>query len=186
MAHVLDDFAPKLTPNFHVYGITRRGFGASGFSASGFGADRLGDDVLAVIDALHLERPILAGHSIAGEELSSIGARYPQRVAGLIYLDAAYPYAFDNGTGPRFQEFMQLQGPQPPPPGAADLASFPALQQYLLRVDGLRYPETELSKTWDASNDGRIEKRRDFPGSSFLLTGMKAYSAIPVPVLAIF
>src|SRR6266851_3669720 len=30
-AHVFDDFAPKLTPSFHVYGITRRGFGESGF-----------------------------------------------------------------------------------------------------------------------------------------------------------
>src|SRR5213594_691876 len=25
-AHVFDDFAPKLTDRFHVYGITRRGF----------------------------------------------------------------------------------------------------------------------------------------------------------------
>ena len=53
-AHVFDDFAPKLSAGYHVYGITRRGFGASGFSAKDFGADRLGDDVLAVIDALHL------------------------------------------------------------------------------------------------------------------------------------
>src|ERR1700681_2280390 len=30
-AHVFDDFAPKLTPSFHVYGITRRGFGQSVF-----------------------------------------------------------------------------------------------------------------------------------------------------------
>src|ERR1700761_6218286 len=29
-AHVFDDFAPKLTDHYHVYGITRRGFGASG------------------------------------------------------------------------------------------------------------------------------------------------------------
>ena len=33
-AHVYDDFAPKLTADFHVYGITRRGFGASGFAVS--------------------------------------------------------------------------------------------------------------------------------------------------------
>jgi hypothetical protein len=38
-AHVFDDFAPKLTPSFHVYGITRRGFGESGFSPEGYGAD---------------------------------------------------------------------------------------------------------------------------------------------------
>ncbi len=37
----------------------------------------LGDDVLAVIKALNLHRPVLAGHSVAGEELSSIGSRHP-------------------------------------------------------------------------------------------------------------
>jgi alpha-beta hydrolase superfamily lysophospholipase len=31
-AHVFDDFAPKLTTHNHVYGITRRGFGASGYA----------------------------------------------------------------------------------------------------------------------------------------------------------
>src|ERR1700726_573055 len=41
-AHVFDDFAPKLTSECHVYGITRRGFGASSTPASGYSADRLG------------------------------------------------------------------------------------------------------------------------------------------------
>jgi non-heme chloroperoxidase len=93
-AHVFDDFAPKLTPEYHVYGITRRGYGASSVPGSGYTADRLGDDVLAVLDALGLARPVLVGHSIAGEELSSIASRHPERVAGLVYLDAAYSYAF--------------------------------------------------------------------------------------------
>jgi non-heme chloroperoxidase len=92
-AHVFDDFAPQLTSKYHVYGITRRGFGASSKPDSGYSADRLGDDVLAVLDALKIERPVLAGHSIAGEELSSVGTRHPERVAGLIYLEAGYPYA---------------------------------------------------------------------------------------------
>src|SRR5215471_3802346 len=74
-AHIFDDFAPKLTSTYHVYGITRRGFGASSVPKSGYSADRLGDDVLQVIDFLPLTRPILAGHSIAGEELSSVGSR---------------------------------------------------------------------------------------------------------------
>src|ERR1700719_793774 len=65
-AHVFDDFAPKLATGFHVYGITRRGFGASSVPASGYDADRLGDDVLAVLDSLKLTRPVLAGHSYAG------------------------------------------------------------------------------------------------------------------------
>jgi pimeloyl-ACP methyl ester carboxylesterase len=41
-AHVFDDFAPKLTAHYHVYGITRRGFGASGYSSTDHPADRLG------------------------------------------------------------------------------------------------------------------------------------------------
>jgi pimeloyl-ACP methyl ester carboxylesterase len=50
--------------------------------------------VLSVIEALKLTRPVLAGHSIGGEEMSSIGSRHPERVAGLVYLEAGYPYAW--------------------------------------------------------------------------------------------
>jgi non-heme chloroperoxidase len=109
-AHVFDDFAPKLVPAHHVYGITRRGFGESSVPASGYSADRLGDDVLAVIHALKLDRPVLAGHSIAGEELSSIGTRHPETVAGLIYLDAAYGYAYyDHARGDFQIDKVELQ-----------------------------------------------------------------------------
>jgi len=95
-AHIFDDFAPKFLSQYHAYGITRRGFGASSSpvpNGSNYSADQLGDDVLKVIDVLGLKTPVLIGHSIAGEELSSIGSRFPDRVAGLIYLDAGYPYA---------------------------------------------------------------------------------------------
>ena len=51
-AHVYDDFAPKLTGLCHVYGITRRGFGASSHPATGYSEQRLADDVLRVIDSL--------------------------------------------------------------------------------------------------------------------------------------
>ena len=98
-AHTFDTFAPKLTDKYHVYGITRRGFGNSSAPVpanDNYSADRLGDDVLAVIAALKLDKPVIAGHSIAGEELSSIGSRHPEKVAGLIYLDAGYAYAFYN------------------------------------------------------------------------------------------
>jgi pimeloyl-ACP methyl ester carboxylesterase len=96
-AHVWDKFALKLTDHHHVYGITRRGFGASSAPApkdENYSADRLGDDVLAVMDQMHIDRPVLVGHAKAGQELSSIGSRHPEKVAGLIYLDAGYSYAF--------------------------------------------------------------------------------------------
>ncbi|WP_260703068.1 alpha/beta fold hydrolase [Edaphobacter flagellatus] len=102
-AHVFDKFAPKLAATYHVYGITRRGFGVSSKPeaiTANYTATRLGDDVLAVIEALHINKPIVAGHSIAGEELSYIGSQHPDKVAGLIYLDAGYPYAmYDQVNG---------------------------------------------------------------------------------------
>src|SRR6476646_692952 len=93
-AHISEVVAPKLTEYYHVFGVTRRAVGASSAPASGYGADRLGDDVLAVIEKLAISKPVLAGHSLGGEELSSIGSRHPEKVAGLIYLDAGYAYAF--------------------------------------------------------------------------------------------
>jgi len=96
-AHSFDEFAPLLAQFYHVYGITRRGFGASSKPATGYRTDRRADDVLAILDSLGLKRPVVAGHSLGGEELSSIGSRRPDRVAGLIYLDPSTG-AYDDGT----------------------------------------------------------------------------------------
>lgn len=97
-AHVFDEFATKLTANYHVYGITRRGYGASSrpspMNVANYGADRLGRDVLAVLAALKLRNCILVGHSIAGEELSSVASQPNDRVGGLVYLEAGYGYSF--------------------------------------------------------------------------------------------
>jgi len=188
-AHIFDEFAPKLSSDYHVYGITRRGFGASGFSATDGPADRLGDDVAAVIDALKLSRPVLVGHSLAGAELSSVASRHPDRAAGLIYIDAAYSYGFDDGKGADAVEMQQLQGPQPPPPGVADLASFSALQKYYERVNGFRFPEAELRQQRESTPEGAVGKQRDFPGNMMLGTVFlhaKKYTAIPAPALVIF
>jgi pimeloyl-ACP methyl ester carboxylesterase len=97
-AHSFASFAPSLAEFYHVYSVTRRGYGASSKPATGYLADRLADDVLAVIDSLHLTKPAVAGHSLAGQELSSLGSRHADRVAGLIYLDAGYAYAFYDST----------------------------------------------------------------------------------------
>jgi pimeloyl-ACP methyl ester carboxylesterase len=91
-AHVFDDFALKLKREFHVYGITRRGYGASSVPKNGYSADRLGDDVVAVINSLKLQKPLLIGHSFAGQEVSDVATRYPDLVSGVVYLDAVYSY----------------------------------------------------------------------------------------------
>jgi len=101
-AHSYAPFIAKLVPNYHVYSLTRRGFSPSTIvtSESAYSSDRLGDDVAAIIDTLKIERPILVGDRVAGEELSSVGTRYPEKASGLIYLEAGYAYAlYDQVNG---------------------------------------------------------------------------------------
>lgn len=186
-AHVFDKFAPKLNSTYHVYGITRRGFGVSSVPAYGYSADRLGDDVLAVVDALKLKRPVLVGHSIGGEELSSIGSRHPEKVAGLIYLDAGYPYAYyDRARGDLLidsvellKKLEQLQpGKQPADPRqlVKDLleTSMPAVEREL----------REAQKKLPAIPE---PQRPPLPApEQAILAGMQKYTAINVPILAIY
>jgi pimeloyl-ACP methyl ester carboxylesterase len=190
-AHAFDEFAPKLTANYHVYGITRRGFGTSGFRDGDYGVDRLRDDIIAVINALKLKRAVLVGHSIAGAELSAVANSRPDLVAGLVYLEAGYPYAFDNGKGASMKEFLEATatGPKPPTPRTSDLADFATLQRWDAQTFGFGMPQTEFRQTWDSVPGGRLTKARDFPGASAFMTIMtagKKYTSIPVPALVIF
>jgi non-heme chloroperoxidase len=95
-AHIFDDLATNLRAHFHVYGVTRRGFGKSSVPQDGYDTDRLADDVVGALNALKLKRVVLVGHSIAGLEVASVGSRYPDRVAGLVYLDTTYLFNKDD------------------------------------------------------------------------------------------
>jgi len=88
-AHVYDDIAPKLTDQFHVYAMTRRGIGASDHPTTGYDPQRRADDVFEVITALGMSKPILIGNSCGGPILHVLGAQHPDRIGGLMYLDAA-------------------------------------------------------------------------------------------------
>ncbi len=144
-AHVYESLAPKLSKQFHVYGITRRGAGQSSAPSSGYTARQFGDDIVAVIDALHLQKPVLVGHSIAGEELSSVSEHHPGRVSALIYLDAGGPFALYN-----------------PEHGDIDLDRV-ALQQDLSKLAEDPYDDTQITKTLvdDARYRRNLQDLRD-------------------------
>ena len=88
-AHVHDNIAPKLTDRFRVYAITRRGIGASDHPPAGYDPKRRAADVLEVMNALGMQKPILVGNSCGGDILHTLGADHPERLGGLVYLDAA-------------------------------------------------------------------------------------------------
>jgi pimeloyl-ACP methyl ester carboxylesterase len=96
-AHDFDSLAQKFTARHRVIGITRRDFGLSSTpppTEENYNPDRLADDDLTVMEALKLGRAVIAGHSIAGQELSAIATHHPEKITGLIYLESAYDYAY--------------------------------------------------------------------------------------------
>lgn len=89
-AYIFDHLAPRFTDTLHVMALTRRGHGDSDHPETGYDIDTLTEDIRQFLDALGIEKVILAGHSMANVELSHFSALYPERVLKLIFLDAAY------------------------------------------------------------------------------------------------
>jgi pimeloyl-ACP methyl ester carboxylesterase len=193
-AHYFDEFALKLASSYHVYGITRRGFGKSSApqpTETTYTADRLGDDVIAVIDALKLNQPVLVGHSVGGEELSSVGSRHPEKVAGLVYLDAGYGYAFyDPDVGWPNIDLAELRKKlELLQPGKGPNDTRPLINE-LLNVLLPRF-EKDLKKDSvyeDALPPSMLEGASTSvpPISQAIMAGGQKYTKIPVPILAIF
>lgn len=194
-AHIYDSFAQKLTPRFHVVGITRRGFGDSSIPTpsdpKNYTADRLGDDVIAVIAALDIHKPVLIDHSIAGEELSSVASRHPETVAALVYLEAGFPYAFyDPAVGDLTLDLLDFQrrvaallpggaDPDPSKTISALEALLPALERNLsTRREMLTYMPPPPPVTANGS--------QPISPSNAILLGEHHYTHISSPVLAIF
>jgi pimeloyl-ACP methyl ester carboxylesterase len=87
-AYLFKQFAPRFTGQFRVLALTRRGQGDSDYPETGYDADTLTEDIRQFMDRLQVEKAVLAGHSLAGVELTHFAATYPTRVERLIYLDA--------------------------------------------------------------------------------------------------
>ena len=105
-AHVYDNFAPEFTNQFHVLGLTRRGHGESEIPETGYDTATLIEDIRQFLDALKIQRVVLAGHSFAGDELTRFAVVHPDRVIRLIYLDSAY----DHSRVPKSLQFKPLHG----------------------------------------------------------------------------
>lgn len=78
---------PVFEQRFRVVNVDFRGHGASGPARSPLTLYELVDDVLAVLDALGIERAAWAGLSIGGMVSLRAALRAPQRVSRLLLLD---------------------------------------------------------------------------------------------------
>lgn len=188
-AHEYDDIAPKLAAFCHVYGITRRGFGASSRPHSGYTAQRSAEDVLQVLDALKLDHPVLAGHSFGGEDLFTIGAEQPTLAAGLVFLDSAddptlpsSAYGVAEVDTKRLPASMTTPGPPP------DYSSFQAFGEWQMKAHGVVMPESALRQHYPVNPDasmGEDSNPKWVRDAIFAGIQKPRYSSIQAPVLAI-
>jgi len=186
-AHVHDEFAPKLTNQFHVYGITRRGIGASDKPTTGYTVPRSANDVLEVLDSLNLQKSLLVGTSCAGQIMTVFASQHSDRLRGLVYIDGA-----SDPTTPSYDPPMPdpTMLPRPIKPPAPDYTSFEALRNSRQRDQEFSFPEAESRQQFAANPDGSVgrslmslEIRRAITVDARIKPD---YSRIRVPVLAIY
>jgi pimeloyl-ACP methyl ester carboxylesterase len=174
-----------------VYAITRRGYGASSQPASGYDEQRLADDVLRVLDALHIEAPVLVGHSMAGGELTTLGGQHSSRLGGLVYLSALGDPTDWPASDPAYMElFRALPAPMQRHGTACtqDRRSFSGYRAWQMCAERFAFPESELRSVYTTNSDGTRGAHKT-PRSVHEAIGAGArkrdYSGIRVPVLAV-
>jgi pimeloyl-ACP methyl ester carboxylesterase len=184
-AHAYDDFAPALTDRFHVYAMTRRGFGESSHPPHGYDISRLAQDIKTVMDSLRLDRVDLVGHSFAGQELTHFARSWPNRLRRLVYLDGA----FDNvSVDSVAQEVFTDPMPYPAKPSLTvqDTSTYKAYVKYVHSSRGVNIPESDIRVR--VKYDGIVEEN----GQGYMGIGMEAASerqnweTLRIPALAIF
>ena len=197
-AAVFDDLAPRLTAGHRVIGLTRRGYGASTITEDGYDvATRVADD-LAALDALGIDRALIVGHSIAGDEMTGIARTRPELPVGLVYLDAAFDRTdpstavFDEclplaPTADQVLEFgpdeVQMIDGQP------ELVSMAAAARQQEAVLGAPIPPSELRRQVVPTPNGSIQAVDRSVAEAGINEGTNAvgpdYTGIDVPVTAL-
>ncbi|MBD1550289.1 pyrimidine utilization protein D [Pseudomonas typographi] len=146
--------------DFTVVTYDQRGAGKSEHPAGPYSIEMLADDLQALIAALHLDRPVLIGHSTGGAIGQCLAARAPHLLAGMLLYaswaksDAHFNWCFRMRRalleGTSLEEYVHgsalfLYPPEHvrthaerlSPALLASVANFPARETVLHRIDAI-------------------------------------------------
>jgi pimeloyl-ACP methyl ester carboxylesterase len=88
-AHWFDRVAGAFVDRFHVLALDQRGHGESQWAVPpAYATEDFAGDLLAVADAMGWDRFIALGHSMGGHNALAFAAWHPERVRGLVIIDA--------------------------------------------------------------------------------------------------
>lgn len=105
----------RLADRYTLIAPDLRGFGDSDKPQGPYGPDQHTDDMLALLDALGVDKVGVVGHDVGGAVMQPLARKAPERIAGLFFFDFVYP-----GIGPRmaapdrlnhiwYQSFHQME-----------------------------------------------------------------------------
>jgi pimeloyl-ACP methyl ester carboxylesterase len=93
----------KLQDDYDIYMVEARGHGLTDPFALSDDGDTLVKDVVAFVEAMGLEKPILMGHSMGAATVMRLGADYPDLARAIIMLDPGlgrWPRRHGKGSAP--------------------------------------------------------------------------------------
>jgi len=88
--HEWDATLPLVGERFRVLAWDVRGHGLS--RPAPFSVDAAVDDLLALLDALHVEQAVFVGHSMGGNLHQELVFRHPERVKAMVFLDCTWNF----------------------------------------------------------------------------------------------
>ncbi len=154
--HIWDLVAPMLAEEFAVVAVDQRGHGESDKPDYGYDFATVGQDLLGVIEALNLDKPVIVGHSWGADVALEFAVAHPALPRGICFVDGGMiepsarpgmtleqarvdmaPPVFTGMTLEQFrQRFRERPRPFPLPPEfeAILLANFAVLEDGTIRA----------------------------------------------------
>ena len=103
-----------LPDSIRAFAITQRGHGDAGKPAAGYSAADFAGDVVAFMDAVGVERAIIAGHSLGGWVARRVAAEHPERTAALVLAGCFAAFSDRPDMAGLLEEFRELSDPVDP------------------------------------------------------------------------
>lgn len=86
--HTWQPWVDRLKTRYRVIRFDQRGHGLTGAAPGGYDADAFAADIGKFADAFKLERFVLGGNSMGGANAARYAMLHPERLAGLVLIDA--------------------------------------------------------------------------------------------------
>jgi len=132
---------PDLQERFRILTYDLRGHGMSDAPPTGYTPDDMAEDLLELLDALEVERPVVVGHSYGADIGLYLAARRPDRIREVIAIEAALPALEQTRRGEKWvgwsfwSQVLENAGHVVPPDKRSDM-------RYMVRAT------VDLPKQW--------------------------------------